>query len=592
MSMIDFGIFFRRNGVRVPSNLMAPIMPTIDKFSFPKNSIYHFTDSDGVADGPSSDDYYIRDIKKLILVDHVLEATGRLGQPRLVVPNLLPYVQQFHVKNRIFRKVFGAAEKTSDEMSLIIVNYAMINKAYRYIKSLYTEYHKWWNIQKTVFDKATELAKTSSRNQFIFCKLPQSLSSISVMDRSAATETIDQLYIRKNQGPEALLLVELWKWLNPDQRSRSLLPDLDNESLRKINLVFTESGRFIVLNLGVIDSWGYNKLNPKTNAETGEKLRQEVKIEWPDLRKRTLRLFMTHMGNRSLVRDDPVEESDDPEPDSSGNDEDGNTKDPILSSRDNADLGSPVDENPYLPDPDQDRPEEVETKAKHVEDMLASLDDDLHELEVIEAKKNIELTEKPEGGSDQASKQKVFADKTIDIKSFDIVKTPEENLMEICDALAEDGLITVNAYKSFSKQASNYRNLKTAFGIPLGELATISEEDLTIHESASIPDIKTVLDKTMLRSSLLEFDERYISELMHKDLARMIVNTQRAGFSITGYNVESHDDIMGKSDAYSIRISPIEGVPSTIRFKLPKVDPDGTYVANGTKYRMRKQRGD
>lgn len=592
MSMIDFGIFFRRNGVRVPSNLMAPIMPTIDKFSFPKNSIYHFTDSDGVADGPSSDDYYIRDIKKLILVDHVLEATGRLGQPRLVVPNLLPYVQQFHVKNRIFRKVFGAAEKTSDEMSLIIVNYAMINKAYRYIKSLYTEYHKWWNIQKTVFDKATELAKTSSRNQFIFCKLPQSLSSISVMDRSAATETIDQLYIRKNQGPEALLLVELWKWLNPDQRSRSLLPDLDNESLRKINLVFTESGRFIVLNLGVIDSWGYNKLNPKTNAETGEKLRQEVKIEWPDLRKRTLRLFMTHMGNRSLVRDDPVEESDDPEPSGSSNDEDGNTKDPILSSRDNADLGSPVDENPYLPDPDQDRPEEVETKAKYIEDMLASLDDDLHELEVIEAKKNIELTEKPEGGSDQASKQKVFADKTIDIKAFDIVKTPEENLMEICDALAEDGLITVNAYKSFSKQASNYRNLKTAFGIPLGELATISEEDLTIHESASIPDIKTVLDKTMLRSSLLEFDERYISELMHKDLARMIVNTQRAGFSITGYNVESHDDIMGKSDAYSIRISPIEGVPSTIRFKLPKVDPDGTYVANGTKYRMRKQRGD
>ena len=49
---------------------------------------------------------------------------------------------------------------------------------------------------------------------------------------------------------------------------------------------------------------------------------------------------------------------------------------------------------------------------------------------------------------------------------------------------------------------------------------------------------------------------------------------------------------MGSSMNYSIRVNPVEGAACTLRFKLPIVSDDGVYTSAGTRYRLRKQRGD
>ena len=72
----------------------------------------------------------------------------------------------------------------------------------------------------------------------------------------------------------------------------------------------------------------------------------------------------------------------------------------------------------------------------------------------------------------------------------------------------------------------------------------------------------------------------------------MVVNTQKAGFAITKYEVEKVEDALSCYEQHSVRISPIEGTPSTIRFKLPVVDDEGVYKSNGISYRLRKQRSD
>jgi hypothetical protein len=46
----------------------------------------------------------------------------------------------------------------------------------------------------------------------------------------------------------------LWKWFGPE-RNDSLFKEIDSKHLNKINLIFVESGKWFVLNLGVVDSW-------------------------------------------------------------------------------------------------------------------------------------------------------------------------------------------------------------------------------------------------------------------------------------------------------------------------------------------------
>ena len=67
---------------------------------------------------------------------------------------------------------------------------------------------------------------------------------------------------------------------------------------------------------------------------------------------------------------------------------------------------------------------------------------------------------------------------------------------------------------------------------------------------------------------------------------------QRAGFVVSKYDIETHEDILGEAETHVIRINPIVGKSSTIRIKLPKINENGTFKVGGTTYRMRLQRGD
>ncbi len=126
----------------------------------------------------------------------------------------------------------------------------------------------------------------------------------------------------------------------------------------------------------------------------------------------------------------------------------------------------------------------------------------------------------------------------------------------------------------------------------LDKFIQIPPEQLKIETSPVIPDITTVVDKTMLKSSLIDFDQRYIKHVLTKDVAGMVLNIQNAGIAVTEYSAERIEDVMGAYDTYTVRVTPVEGANSTFRFKLPVLEEDGTYQANGVKYRMRKQRGD
>lgn len=576
---IPYQVFFTRFGVRSPQYLLLPKMPLAEAFFFPKNSIHHFVPYDGVAKAPASDEYLYRNIDKKIFVNHVTDLADKKGDPRKSIVPLLPLIRDYHVKNKRFRSLEDPLSLDS-ETSLIVINYGFAGLNYRYVKNIYAEYFKWWNLEKTLWSKVAALASKSNRQQFIFSGLPKTLPSISSLN--IYSKLFDQSFVKRYNSPEYLFLLEIWKWLSVEHRNNSVIPNLTNENLKKINIVFQESGRFIVLNLGDLDSWRKESDIPKENR----KFKEDAVV----LQKKFLRLLMVLMENRTEVDADSIEEEIGI--DTSIDSEDSSTSEQLQTLKQEIVEDRRL-EKTTLDTSDTNTDEDPDSKLSKLKNLIDNLDSDLSVLEQLETQRELKQADdvKGDSGSEVAISHK---NKAIEFSIFNNEKTPEDRIKDICDELAEDGLMTASEYRRSLNAASNYKTIPSPYdeNKSLFEYAKIDPEAIKITESKKTVDRKTILDKTMLSSSLLEFDERYIKQILPKDIVGMVNSIQSAGIIISKYEVEVIDDILGKFEIHTIRISPIQGVPSTLRFKVPVVNDDGTYVSNGIKYRLRKQRGD
>jgi len=158
--------------------------------------------------------------------------------------------------------------------------------------------------------------------------------------------------------------------------------------------------------------------------------------------------------------------------------------------------------------------------------------------------------------------------------------------------LRDSGQMSLPEYKRAIRLANTFKTIEATTGDgTLDEQATVNASDLVVPEW-SAPELDGVLDKTMLKSSLKTMDSHYIEKVMEKDIASMVLNVQNTGIAVTGFKKETVVDAANKYDHYSIQFTPLGGKPSTVHVKLPSVDKNGKFTANGVTYHMAKQRGD
>jgi len=602
--MIQYILFYRQFGIRRVAQLMSPPLPFLERFDLPKNSLFHYVGEGILDDGPKSDEYLFRNIARPIMLGNITAIGDNKGNPRKLTIPVLPLIRAFHIKNRRYRKLIDVDHIPKDPMMLTVMNYSYIPRLYRYMRSIYSEYYKWFNQQAAVWKNADHIADISDKHQFIVAKLPQRLPSLNEL--KLANLQMNQRTIKTFNEPESKFILELWKWLGPDRPS-SVFSHVKTSHLDKINIVFMESGRFIVLNLGVLNSW-----RQATKEELFENPEGNVKGFDPlQLQKRFLRLLISLFDTRSSTPEENLG--------------DASEEDTTVTTTTVTPEGTVVDQkavNTALVSTRVDSnaanhqvltPEEAQThhNAKDLgydtavdieEDFIEDkqIDEELEELERIAALSNVDINvdniplDEEDNGDDTFS-QPDFA-KELEAELINIAGTDskvlEDALMKVCDRYAESGLISAAEYRRYSDLSTSYKTIISPDGkTTLDKFIDIKQEDLKIPENINIPDNKTVFDKTMLKSSLLVFDEHYIKNVLQRDVAAMVMNIQKAGIAVTDYNVNRVQTILGDYDEYTVRINPIEGSSSTIKFKLPAVRDDGTWRSNGSQYLTRKQRG-
>lgn len=577
----NYANYYQHFGIRRALKMAAPTLVPVQRLSLPRQAVLHFL-PEGNAVGIAPDDYLLHDIVGSIYVEHVLQLADNHGNPKHTSFALNALIRGYHRKYRRVRQLHNLDRALNDPKSLIVENYAVLAHAYRYAKNLYSGYNKWWNIQATLWKHMADIAKQSDRPQFLRCSLPTLLPSRSLLNRASTTMTTKTLALFPEHA--SLFILELWKWLG-ENRASSVMGKLDADTLSKINLIWVESGSWFVINLGLLDKW-----RQTSEAEQKNGVAKKDKALDPDiLQRRFLRMLMFLHEVRTTGGDakgliDGVEEVD-------------NGREVIETG---VDITLPVDEHDDTPEKIELEPgmdlsklplDAIEETEENIAKIDAIIAKDLDALEHLHVERELamdrELTVDIPAIPDEESMA------MLDIPALQDVSLSQA-IMAKAEQLADVGEVSAAEYRRFEALSKAHAQLVDPFTGEgkLVEKAVIHPAELGVSPIKLAPAIPGLVDESMLHSSLAEFDAKYISKVMRKDIVNAVLNVQRAGVAITGYTVKEHRDAMGHQEEHHIQLTPVKGRQSTFSFKIPKVAEDGTFMDNGVKYFLSKQRSD
>ena len=610
-------IYYKDHGVRMLSSLVNPRQDIKD---LSRAAILHlYTDDPKGADVDVSNPLLQNYNKKILVgfVDEYIKPEGMFKRPPFYLKELIRGWKKDNLaKFEILEKVWSA--RASDEQ-LIVVNYGYLERAYRYQPMILSPYYKWRNRWMTIFATMNEIAKVSKRQQYISIELPSFLYGRNLLEFYQARPLNNAMVnVFGEFGMDGFFQLEMWRWLNPEHRDKSLLSVISPDAFKYINFLMEgKDGKRVLVNLAYLNSWikgqknstpypsvtqveatmlqkawlkSLIELNGAVMDENTEELTQALKA--PDSRPELSNSELDDLDRQQVQ--EIVDETDDQEI----HEDDGSAA-VHYDGVTNAAPAAAATPQRKLEDVSETAVSEALRKvaiAKQAdaEDFFKSLEADLEALDHLNAaqmkdqgiKVTEEVIETPE------PKAKVVPSKAEVLAELHQDGSPDQIVLKTMEANAKAGLISAAEYRKMAAIVTEMANKPEPYGSKLTrkEMAAIPKEVLQLNsEEITLPDSKQVADKTMLSRRTRVFDKKYLEDVRKRDVVKMVDGLQNARVIVKAHEVETTNTVLGKYEHHRLEIHPIDGKPSSIRFTFPVPDEDGTFMASGTKYSIRKQ---
>lgn len=576
---LDYSLYLRRFGLFKQSQLEKPSVYPIARLSLPKLSLLHYVPIDGVNAGPQISDPLLRTVPGVIYIHHLLKYENPVGGPMKTFANPQGMVTDFRRRNREFRPLKNLERLEGDTRVLPVYNYAMLSHLVKYPQTFRANYYMWFNVMKEVMIGVNARGAETKRHQFIEVDLPDVMPALTQLREFSVRQTSDTLKHLNN--PEALTIADLFKWAGP-LRSESVFGMIDKKYYAKVNLLFRRLNGWVVVNLKWLDDFiasSKEEIEAYQAAKAELKKDPNAKVVLPDIKTsgsdaRIFQLKLLRMLYNIHQATSPIETPTKEEV----------VKEPLVeidekdAALDNLDLN--MDDNEFA--------EEDNAIADDVE-IISKLEKELEDLELTrQDSQNQELYDE-EGN--------VIETRTIDIdvlQSKKLVTDADGSAMVMkADELSSKGFLTRAEHNRLTRLAEVHKTIRDPYGSgeSLIEAMKVTDEDLEVKPT-QITDDPLVLDRSMLESRVDNFEKDYIQKVLKKDILRCVMAMQKSPIAITSYTIENDRDAVTDNEIHTIKLAPAVGVPSTIKFPIPRIHENGEFLYKGTKYRMRKQRVD
>ena len=594
--MIQYNTFYRNFVLRNIAQFTQPPLPMVTRFELPTMAMVHHVSASATQPWPTEDMLFYQNNDKPLRITHHTELVELKGNPRLQPGDVNTIIRQFRSSHPRFRPSVDLESMKREPRTIITHNYGLLLTRYKYQRNLFTFHNRWHNVFATLFQSIGQNVKTGY-HQYIEVQLPKVLPAISVLNKSLDGWNSRNMGLFNNY--EVIFLHHLWAWMGERRHEVSMIhkyiPDMTN-----VKLVLREGERFTIIDMALLEQWRKPSSHERRVYEDAKKENPAIeplkkgKVSPGELQKLFLRSMMGIMELR--VKDLPE----------------------FLGEDDNI-SGSPVVDdmtNVVETDGDQTTTSSATQDTEVTEatafagydeeidraNLLAEIDKDLEALEITgQGDENAPIPEMIEGEIGHDPSDPLAAPALNGNSAAPTVREPDffptdatEGFQKLLARAADSGSVTAAEYRRLMDSSEFFKSLEAPFDSTetMGEFVHVKPELLKIGEQPSIPDQATIVDKSMLKSTLLNWNERYARNVMQRDIAGMVAQLQAAGIMISNYDVEEVEDITGSHYEYKIQVKPIEGASSTLSMKIPKVDDEGNFKINGVNYRMRMQRGD
>lgn len=621
--------FYLLTGVRLAKKLKDPRVNLLKNFEFPKNSFFHYTElnssnDSGYSLGITSDNPFLANLpaqSKPVLFHQTdysenIDLTGIKLVRKTLQKGLL--VKQYHRENPNFIRGFIDTSKAKLITNVCVKNHTLVGAEYHYTKTVLSEYIRFKNYWKSVFTDIAKMAINGERHHFVAIKLPDVIPARSILNKWENESK--QTNWKKFNTEERFLFAEFYAWLKQD--AESVFPT-EPKALKKINIIFYHKYFYYVVNLGLLNDWIIPDIGKTEDGQV---------MTTSDARRFFILGAMKVVMNTVVATNNEADESEEDQEDaidqSMVNDDDfeGNENEELLAKR-IKDVATD-----YSVSNQEDVFEAAKSKSLNLNPKnfsnvgSKSTVGTIEELLKIGTEKGAvrKLSAKEQKVADAAifnSEETTDEADELDLETLELLNKEEdiqEEKKEILKTVGYqsyqsenldltsfiekrvDSLSTSGKYstaelrrlKMIGKKWEDIPDVNGKFKNAV-EKVNIKPVDLQMPTEVQIAkDVPGVLDKSMLYSSLATFDKQYIDEILPRHILACAVNLQKADICVTDHKVLSVENAFDAYDIHSFKLIPLEGLESTIKLPLPKVQKDGSFMVSGVKSKSRKQKID
>lgn len=580
-TQVSFPRFYRENGVRFITHLKNPRLMDYNQLVLPRESIIHWVDYEGKYKvGPPQDEPLLLQKDNRLYVEAISEYPTEDTKPGWLVvrSNVKGFVVQYDSENpNIKRMTKMVNEYVSNEVTPLYT-YGLLNTVYRYKRYIDSEVNRWHNYYYTIFETALKVAKQSDRNQFIELQVPRSFPSFQSLKKGEIG--IDKTNIRYMPSPDQWLVVAMWNLIS-DNEGNFIFKNYTLADFEKINIIWRIESKYLLTNMGVLLGFA--------NGE-------EAIIKPIKLRKMLIRAFIEMHTGAVAERNDKKETENDL-------DEFTGVVDEGLQERYGQDEEDEDAEENMVDEYDDD----AAVTSPFATDSFVKKDK-LQQAQQSQNKNDVEeVVLDDDDGTDESDDDDDFL-KTLSVVAEDestavdgykaYVPKKVTGLSVIEDEgskLVKAGVMSVGSFERLKRLSEASGDIADPLNpsLNISESSKITKEDIVIEDKTPLM-VKTndLQDESMQYSSLNKYSRQYIEKVHHKDILNSVMAIQKGGVIIKDYTIEPVESVNDKYNIHKVQIETIKGHVSTLSFKVPVIESDGTFKSSGSRRFLRKQRGD
>lgn len=610
--------FLRSFGLRQASELQTPRLHAIKKFDFPMDTVYHFQTDNQAVLGPSQADPLIAKLKGKVFIDHKVELTSEVGNPKRTSVLYPTLVNEFRRQHRFFKPLRKDESVKLNQQNVALFNYNMLNPLYRYVASYKANYYRWMNDTATFWDGVQDACKRfPTWNHFVELYVPDSMPTMAQFKQLETSQT--QNLIETFRNGDLLNLFDIYRFLGKERKT-SFISQVDKKYFSQINFFVRIQGSFFVINLGKLDEWREQTEEEKeadkllTEGAALESMSVKERLEHgfetyidsfgieayfkPEVIQRRFVSLMTTLveyasGNDTLIEgsDHAVGDVPDAEEEITATVDEGDDESAEFSEAEIEPSGPKVVE-PEVIEHDSELTPGTRTTRSFDLDILQVTFEPPPELDLDKTTLHIEADE-PSIAEGKVLKVEKARPAAVKEQEFTTGDPMLDGVAKRAYRLAKVGMISERTFEMAIDDAMRYENMPDPFGsgLTVKEAMQYSPEDFEVPVD-EFPDKATIADKSMLRAVHKSMMRKYVRTLMPKDILQAIMSIQRQGVAVTDIKITENEDAMNHTMTFNVTVKPVRGIASVLTFTIPAIDRDGRFKSNGTTYRSRTQRAD